>query len=428
MDGTVPLRHEDLTKVNDSVWYSYSSAFWYIQKTTDGGQTWDTVLSSGIDTSFYAVFPYCLEAPTENTVFVGCQAGIIFRSRDGGQSWEKYQFPNLSDIDKEFEIEAMAFKDSLHGIVAQIATMDRVYRTDDGGDSWKELKLPISYNWEEFRVDSLFYDSTHITFRIGTIDGPTVLRSFDDGKTWTTITDALPERMKGLQVHSKDTLYCTPQVRHPDHASSSLRYDQFCASYDGGQTWEYLIENFTYLKSFGLGTFYVYEDGRHIFVTGDARLFFSNNAGKTWYMQEDRRGKGLHSITVWNIEERLEHNKFRMVFNDWRVNYELTIDPSFFATSVAEQQQADSFRMKVVPNLLYGDERVNIHLPPLTTSTGILRIVDSRGRLVYTQNLSLPQYSLQEIVLPPLSGVATGQYYILVEVGNVLFRESIVVR
>jgi hypothetical protein len=273
----------------------------------------------------------------------------------------------------------------------------------------------------------VFYDSTQLTILFYSIDGRWLGRSFDDGTTWTNILPAqMPENGRDIVVLSKDTLYCIPQKRHEDHWSSSLRWDQFSASYDGGNTWEYLMDNFIFRKSFGIHTYHVYPDGRHMLLTGARRIFFTNNGGKTWFRQEDGRGEGLGSIITWNIEEQLSYNTFRMVYNDFRNNFKLTIDPTFFATSVEEQHTADAFAMQVVPNVLHRGEVPNILLPSLTTARPItLSIYNLQGTELYTASLPLgsTQYSLTDFP----QGLASGTYYVIAETGSIVFHEKIVV-
>ncbi len=214
--------------------------------------------------------------------------------------------------------------------------------------------------------------------------------------------------------------------KHEDHWSSSLRWDQFCASYDGGYTWEYLLDNFTFRKSFGVHTYHVYPDGRHMLLTGGRRIFFTNNGGNTWFRQEDSRGKGLGSLIVWNIEEQLSYNTFRLVYNDYRNNFKLTIDPSFFATSVEQHRQADAFAMQVVPNVLRGGEVPRITVPPLSGAHPItLSAYNLHGAEVYTT--TFPTGITEHTLFDFPQGLAGGQYYIIVDAGTVVFHEVVIV-
>jgi photosystem II stability/assembly factor-like uncharacterized protein len=422
-----PIDHEYKTKPSANVWYTADWAFAYVQKTTDGGKTWDTVLSQAMYPPLESYRPYSIDAPTENLIFLGCNSGALFRSQDGGNTWEKYQFPNLTEEEKDFRIEAIAFKDSLNGIVAQISYDERIFRTYNGGDTWVALEYDIPYGSQEFSADDIYYDDEQITIIFSTIDGKLLYRSFDEGATWKTIVpERMPVRSRGVLVHSIDTLYCTPKPRHEDHWSSSLRWDQLCASYDGGNTWQYLLDNFTYRKSFGVHTYHVYEDGRHMLLTGSQRIFFTNNGGKTWFRQEDSRGRSLSNIITWNIEEQLSYNTFRLVYNDFRNNFKLTIDPSFFVTSVEEQQRADDFAMQVVPNMLRRGEVPRIIVPSFSSAHPItLSVYNLHGTQVYST--LLPTANTEHHLTDFPQGLASGTYYVVAEAGNVVFHEEIVV-
>jgi hypothetical protein len=114
------------------------------------------------------------------------------------------------------------------------------------------------------------------------------------------------------------------------------------------------------------------------------------------------------------------------VYTDFRNNFKLTIDPSFFATSVEEQHQADAFAMQVVPNVLRRGDIPNILLPSFSTTHPItLSIYNLQGTEVYTT--SLPSGSTQYSLTDFPQGLASGTYYVIVEAGSIVFHEKIVV-
>ena len=142
----------------------------------------------------------------ENTMHVAMSTGGVYRTTDGGASWE----PRNTGITAYFLPDPNPeFGQCVHKIARDAVAPDRlyaqnhhgVYRTDDSGDTWKSIAdgLPTDFG---------FVMLTHPR-REGTIwvvpieadrerippDGrPAVYRSEDAGNSWTRLDSGLPER------------------------------------------------------------------------------------------------------------------------------------------------------------------------------------------------------------------------------------------
>lgn len=121
----------------------------------------------------------------DKTIFVGTQKGRVYRSDNGGKSFNK-----VGEIEPQFGNESpfmVVSPDYGNDKTVFMTGVDGVYRTTDAGKSWQavtdkalmadrlKLKLAISSNY-----------GTNQTLWLGSTNG--LLQSQDGGSTWTEIT------------------------------------------------------------------------------------------------------------------------------------------------------------------------------------------------------------------------------------------------
>lgn len=122
-------------------------------------------------------------ASNGQTIFVASKHGGIWRSLDGGTSWDTRTdtFPSLL-------MTALAVDATGSRVYATSTEPVRLLRSLDGGNNFSELTIPqLAYSGD--RVNRLILDPDHpgtlyATSRRG------LLRSQDDGVSWQTVVDA----------------------------------------------------------------------------------------------------------------------------------------------------------------------------------------------------------------------------------------------
>lgn len=176
-----------------------------IYKSTDAGQTWAHL---GLDYSAYIGRivvdyddPQRIFAAACGTLFTPDEHRGVYRSQDGGNTWEKVLFvtDSTSAIDivqhpENPDILFAAMWERIRGLSyrTSFGLSSGVYKSTDGGDTWTEITdwLPSGYNVGRIGIDIAksspnvmyaFYDMANQEVR--------VYRSDDTGESWYRTND-----------------------------------------------------------------------------------------------------------------------------------------------------------------------------------------------------------------------------------------------
>lgn len=186
-------------------------------------------------------------------------ANVLFRSRDGGQSWEKLS-GDLTRDDKSKQqwsggpitgdnttaefyctISAVAESPKQKGLLWAGSDDGLLHLSKDGGKSWTNLteKLPKFPEWATVKmIEASPHDAgvAYVVIEAHLLDDdrPYLFKTTDYGATWDTLSDDLPQD-DYLNVVRED-----PQSKGLLFLGSSrtLRFSQ-----DGGETWRPLALN-----------------------------------------------------------------------------------------------------------------------------------------------------------------------------------------
>jgi hypothetical protein len=268
------IYHMKGSRLNPNRIYASQSTGWFgqlIQRSDDGGQTWEAVNNEftydgdpgthqDFDGSqhpweFKRVWHLEPSLTDANTVYAGAEDAALFRSDDGGQSWQ--ELPGLREV-KGHLWQPGAGGLCLHTIVLDPNNPNRIivaisaagaFRTDDGGETWRAINQGLVSPWEipEEKADvghcvhniSIHPSRHDVLFMQKHWD---VMRSDNGGDLWHEVSGNLPSDFGfpiAVHAHEPETIYVVPIKSDSEHYPPEGKLRVY-RSRSGGNEWEAL--------------------------------------------------------------------------------------------------------------------------------------------------------------------------------------------
>ncbi len=217
-DAGLPLARVSALAVDPSNAGIVFAAVGDLYRSTDGGATWITVYTRGLDGEPTAV---TVDFRDGNRVYAGTGDGYFLRSVDGGESWTtRYTGTPY--------VNAITVSPTSGSI---LLCGGGVYRSDDDGNSWAVL----TDRYDSYSMTVL--PTTPETILLGDAGGSGIQKSTDGGKTWRISSNGLP--FKPIGFCASCTLPVTALGVDPDssHLFAGLYGGGVFTSSDGGDNW-----------------------------------------------------------------------------------------------------------------------------------------------------------------------------------------------
>jgi len=289
-----------------------------MQRSNDGGRTWEPVGNEfkydGVPGThqWYDGTPHPWEfkrvwhlepSPADpDVVYAGVEDAALFRSADGGKSWEEVSGLRRHATGAQWQPGAGGM--CLHTIIQDPADAKRMYiaisaagafRTDDGGASWK----PINRGLRSQYIPDPTAEVGHCVHRIAMHRSrPNVLfmqkhwdvmRTDDAGDSWREVSGNLPTDFGfviDVHAHEPETVYVVPIKSDSEHYPPEGRLRVY-RSRTGGNEWQALTRGLPQQDCY----VNVLRDAMAVdsldacgiyFGTTGGQVYASNDAGERW--------------------------------------------------------------------------------------------------------------------------------------------------
>ncbi|HWC04863.1 MAG TPA: exo-alpha-sialidase [Methylomirabilota bacterium] len=256
--------------------YASQSSGWFgqlIQRSGDGGKTWEPVgnkfVYDGVPGThqWYDGTPHPWEfarvwhlepALTDpDTVYAGVEDAALFRTTDGGQTWQ--ELPGLRGHRSAPSWQPGAGGMCLHTILLDPSRPERIFvaisaagafRSDDGGATWR----PVNRGLKSEGIPDPNAEVGHCVHRIAMHRARPgvlfmqkhwdVMRSDDAGESWREVSGNLPTDFGfpiDVHAHEPNTIYVVPIKSDSEHYPPDGKLRVY-RSRTGGDEWEALAK------------------------------------------------------------------------------------------------------------------------------------------------------------------------------------------
>jgi photosystem II stability/assembly factor-like uncharacterized protein len=301
--------------------YASQSSGWFgqqIQRSDDGGKSWapvgNTFAYDGVPGThlWYDGTPHPWEfarvwhlepsLTDPDTVYAGVEDAALFRSTNGGQSWQ--ELPGLRGHESGSAWQPGAGGMAVHTIVQDASAPGRifvaisaagVFRSDDAGQTWRPMNRGLR---SEFMPDPTA-EVGHCVHRVAMHPSrPNVLfmqkhwdvmRSDDAGESWHEVSGNLPTDFGfpiDVHAHEPETVYVVPIKSDSEHYPPDGKLRVY-RSRTGGNEWEALTNGLPQRDCYvnvlrdAMAVDSLDSCGVYFGTTG-GQVYASKNAGDSW--------------------------------------------------------------------------------------------------------------------------------------------------
>jgi photosystem II stability/assembly factor-like uncharacterized protein len=228
-----------------------------------------------------------------DVIYVGTQNAGIYKSIDGGVSWQ----PAHQGLGGAWVSSLVIDPQNPQTLYAGIA-LGGVYKSDDGGNNWYPSNNGIDTNGWEWVGALIISPGNNETLYYS--QGKNYYLTTDGGDSWTEISSNqdmdCPNQVLSIAIDpvNPDRLFV---FNDENPGEETICRNGVYSSSDGGDSWTL---NLTIEPIFGLETASVVFDqtGKHLYVSDSSSVYHSNDRGETWQQLQ------IHDCQTLSVDPR----------------------------------------------------------------------------------------------------------------------------
>jgi photosystem II stability/assembly factor-like uncharacterized protein len=259
----------------------------YIYKSRDGGQSWEN-LSMGM--TFSRVISMAIDPAYPATVYAGTKGDAVYKSYDGGQRWVSLR-AGLDDVTISSVVNQFVFDPSDSSRMFVATTMG-VFESENGGEQWQKRMDGMK---EVLMVVTLTLDPTKPSIMYAGTSGG-VYKSVNRGLWWKKVNNGLvpPEILESSRALGVTAIRVDPHATGTVYAAT-LR--GIYKSTDGGQSWTRIAQSLPDQMISAMVLDRAAPDA--IYVASREGIHRSADGGLTW----QAINKGLETLNVRSLAQ-----------------------------------------------------------------------------------------------------------------------------
>jgi photosystem II stability/assembly factor-like uncharacterized protein len=299
-------KQDDISFVDPDHGY-YGNGEGKLYRTANGGKSWEKIWDKP------GTFIRALGFIDQQNGFLGnvgtdyypdvSDKNPLYRTRDGGATWEAVIAPGIEQVAGICGIHILPVKRVYQGelrkshlihAAGRVGGPAMMLRSEDGGDTWKVIDLTAHAGM----ILDVFFHNAKVGFVAASSPSDTgegeaaILRTLDGGATWKTVyrSGRKAENCWKMSWPSAKIGYATVQSYDDDPAKTQ---HVVIKTTDGGTSWKELpLVNDKTAQEFGIG----FADDLHGWVGTRIGGFETRDGGKKWNSVEF--GKAVNKIRI----------------------------------------------------------------------------------------------------------------------------------
>lgn len=290
------------------LWAAVNSAWWGpdLQVSANGGKRWNKAVS-GVEFAadrglklnrIWQVVPDRASRP--DTLWCGVDPGVLFRTDDGGKSWQEIR--SLTEHATRDKFRPGGGGLMVHAIIPDPSRPNRVYigisvagcfRSDDDGATWTPMNKNVRADFQPEKFPEV---GVCVHRMVMSPQNPDwlfqqnhcgVYASRNGAEKWTDVSKGLPSRFGfPMTITGPETIFVVPTIGPQERYCCNGRLGVF-RSKDGGKSWQELRRGLPQRNVYSLVLRHCLAsdacESSGVYVgTSTGEIFYSRNNGDSW--------------------------------------------------------------------------------------------------------------------------------------------------